>query len=221
MQAKTNRLAHFSALALLVGWNLLLVIYRHEVTGKASFVFFIWNLFLAIIPYLSSEIAQFCAGRKWTYSALGFLLFSILFLPNSPYIITDLFHLRQRAEMPFWYDTMLLFSMAISGLLLFYAALFNIRDMLARWWGSIWAEVSVSLISFLCAYGIYLGRYLRFNSWDIISNPDLLFEEMADHISNPTVHPRTIGVTLLYGAFLLVGYWVARLFGGNAKTLKN
>lgn len=217
MQTNTNRFSHFSALTLLVLWNVLLVAYRHEVTGKISFVFFIWNLFLAIIPYISSEIAIYCSVQKWNYSALGFLLFAILFLPNSPYIITDLFHLRQRVEMPFWYDTMLLFSMAISGLLLFYAALFNIRDMLARWFGGIWAEVSVSLISFLCAYGIYLGRYLRFNSWDIVSNPDLLFDEIADHITNPTVHPRTMGVTLLYGAFLLVGYWVARLFGGKRR----
>lgn len=215
MDAMPQRFAPFFALVLLISWNVLLVVYRHHVTGKIGFVFFIWNLLLAIIPYLSSQAAVYFFQLKQKWLAIGLILFAILFLPNSPYIITDLFHLRQRAEMPFWYDTMLLFSMALSGLLFFYASLFNIQAVLAKWLGMLWAEVAVSMIAFLCAYGIYLGRYLRFNSWDVVSKPDNLFEEIAEHISNPGVNPRIVGFTLLYGAFLLVGYWVARLFIGE------
>ncbi|MFN0034379.1 MAG: DUF1361 domain-containing protein [Saprospiraceae bacterium] len=219
MNALLARYGHLAALALLVFWNTLLVWCRFQMTDKRVFIFFLWNLFLAIVPYLSSEAAGHFSKRKKRAAAIGLVLLAVLFLPNSPYIITDFFHLRQRAEMPLWFDTMLIFSLAISGLALFYVALFNIRDLLARWLGSVVAEIFVGLISFLSAFGIYLGRYLRFNSWDVISNPNILFEEIADRFINPSVHTRTVGMTLLYGAFLLVGYWVARLFRGQRNEL--
>jgi uncharacterized membrane protein len=183
-----------------------------QVTGRRTFLFFLWNLFLAIIPYLSSEAAVYFARKNNRLTALWFLLFAILFLPNAPYIVTDLFHLRVRADMPLWYDTMLIFSVALSGLVLFYVALFQIRNMLELFWGWLLAELSVIFIAFLSSFGIYLGRYLRFNSWDVLSNPNDLFEEIANRLINPSRHTQTIGVTLLYGAFLLTGYWVVKLF---------
>ncbi len=200
------------ALGLLVFWNFLLIAYRVHITGRRVFVFFLWNLFLAILPYLSSEMARYFGSRNKHFSALVFVLLAILFLPNSPYIITDLFHLRERAEMPLWFDTMLVFSVALSGLVLFYVTLFSIRSTLQLLWGKILAEITVLFVTFLCSFGIYLGRYLRFNSWDVMSNPNNLFDEIANRMINPSRHTQTIGVTLLYGAFLLTGYWVIKLF---------
>jgi uncharacterized membrane protein len=208
------------ALVLVVSWNFMLIAYRLHLTGGRWFVFFLWNLFLAILPLMSSELAAYYSRKGRRLSAWVFVGFAVLFLPNSPYIITDLFHLRARAEMPLWYDTMIIFSLALSGLALFYAALFVIRDVLEAIWGRIQAELSVVFLSFLCAFGIYLGRYLRFNSWDVLSNPNDLFEEIADRVINPSVHTRTVGVTLLYGAFLLLGYWVIKLYEmGRHKNL--
>ena len=216
-----NRYPRLSALGLLIFWNFILVGYRVHLTGQKYFIFFLWNLLLAIIPYISSEIAIDFELKNKRNFAVVLLLLAILFLPNAPYIITDLFHLKQRAEMPFWYDTMVLFSVALSGLALFYATIFNIRNLLERIGGWKIAEAVVVFIGFLCSYGIYLGRYLRFNSWDVLANPNDLFGEMANHLVNPAVHTRTIGVTLLYGAFLLVGYWVIKLFQmGNNKILE-
>jgi uncharacterized membrane protein len=200
------------ALGLLVFWNFLLIAYRVHITGRRVFIFFLWNLFLAILPYLSSEVARYFGSKNKRFSALGFVLFAILFLPNSPYIITDLFHLRERAEMPLWFDTMLVFSVALSGLVLFYVTLFSIRSTLQLLWGKVLAEITVLFVTFLCSFGIYLGRYLRFNSWDVMSNPNNLFDEIANRMINPSRHTQTIGVTLLYGAFLLTGYWVIKLF---------
>jgi uncharacterized membrane protein len=200
------------ALGLLVFWNFLLIAYRVHITGRRVFIFFLWNLFLAILPYLSSEVARYFGSKNKRFSALVFVLFAILFLPNSPYIITDLFHLRERAEMPLWFDTMLVFSVALSGLVLFYVTLFSIRSTLQLLWGKILAEITVLFVTFLCSFGIYLGRYLRFNSWDVMSNPNNLFDEIANRMINPSRHTQTIGVTLLYGAFLLTGYWVIKLF---------
>ncbi len=205
------------ALALLIFWNAALVVYRVSITDKRTFAFFLWNLALAIIPYVASEWALAAERRGNRWLSIGLVLFSVLFLPNSPYIITDFFHLHVRPDVPLWYDTLLIFSMAGGGLLLFYLALFNIATALRDLFGRVWAEVSVALLCFLCAFGIYLGRYLRFNSWDVVSNPDNLFYQIADKLTNPTDDTRSLGVTLVYGTFLLVMYWVVRLFGEKGQ----
>jgi len=200
------------ALGLLIGWNFLLIGYRIDVTNRITFLFFLWNLFLAIVPYFSSEAAVYFSAKNRRFPAISFVLLAILFLPNSPYIITDLFHLRQRDDMPLWFDTMLIFSVALSGLVLFYITLFYIRNVIKQLFGAVFAEIMVVFICFLCSFGIYLGRYLRFNSWDVLSNPNDLFDEIANRLINPSRHTQTVGVTLLYGAFLLTGYWVIKLY---------
>ena len=208
-----NISTRYQAAMLLVFWNTFVLLFRMEVSDTRWFFFFIWNLFLAILPFLGGDLAAWLAERKRKAAAVACILLSVLFLPNSPYIITDLFHLRTRAEMPLWYDTLALFSIALSGLLFYYAALFQIHKAIATLWSRRWAEASVWAISFLSGYGIYLGRYLRFNSWDVVSNPDGLFNHITNTITNPLVHTRMVGVTVFYGVFLLVGYWVVRLWG--------
>ncbi|MBL7827038.1 MAG: DUF1361 domain-containing protein [Saprospiraceae bacterium] len=203
--------AKWIAVGLIIFWNGLMVGYRMQVTGHRVFLFFIWNLFLAFLPFLCSQAAVFFQRQKAWWISLAMLGISVLFLPNSPYIVTDLFHLRTRAEMPLWFDTLLIYSMATSGLIFFYLALFDILKVVRHWLNRFTAEFLVSILCFLCGFGIYLGRYLRFNSWDVMSNPDELIGEIADRITDPYRHPQTIGVTLLYGAFLLAGYWVVHL----------
>lgn len=211
MPTVLSRYPLFFAFCLLVLWNFLLVSFRVHITGQGTFVFFLWNLFLAIIPYFSSKLALHFAATGSRMRATSLLLFSVLFLPNAPYIITDLFHLRARQEMPLWYDTLLIFSVALSSLSFYFASLLNIRRVFARYWKPYWAELPMLLLPFLCSFGIYLGRYLRFNSWDVLSNPNDLMEEIANRLINPSKYTQMVGVTLLYGAFLLVGYGMIRL----------
>ncbi len=221
MPTLIQRYPKLAALGLLLFWNFILVSYRVHLTETRVFVFFLWNLFLAIVPYLSTEVAGYFSAKNKRLPAFAFVLLAILFLPNAPYIITDLFHLRQRAEMPLWFDTMAIFSVALSGLVLFYVALFGIKDVLERFWGGITAEASIVFLVFLCSFGIYLGRYLRFNSWDVLSNTNDLFDEIGNHLINSSMYTRAVGVTLLYGTFLLMGYWVIRLFQmGNTRIFE-
>ncbi len=209
---------HYIALLLALGWNALLAGYRMGTTGEIMFLFLIWNLILALAPYVFSEWAAQSNGRGWRWATTFLLLLSVLFLPNAPYIITDLFHLRMRSEMLLWYDTLFIFSAAITGWALFYGTLFNIRQVLRSWWHWSFAEMAVAVICILSGFGIYLGRYLRFNSWDVLANPDDLFGQMTDRLINPSAHARMVGFTLLYGAFLLVGYWVVELFTRQPRT---
>lgn len=204
-----QRFGKYFALALILGFSFVLVQYRIEETGHRIFRFFWWNLLLALIPWLSSEAIGARSGRLRAL-LLGSL--SLLFLPNAPYMITDLFHLRARAEFPLWYDTLLVFWFAAIGVMLFYLTLFKLRIALARFMGSLWVELSLLVICLLNGFGIYLGRYLRFNSWDVLSNSDELAEQILDRLINASDHTRMVGVTLLYGFCLLLGYWIVRLY---------
>ncbi|WP_417601455.1 DUF1361 domain-containing protein [Owenweeksia hongkongensis] len=173
-------------------------------TSSILYLFLVWNLILAGIPYLLSEKLK--TKTRLKLSTVSLLVLLILFLPNAPYITTDLFHLRGNFGDSIWYDTLLILSFAWSGLLLFFHSLNNINAFMKPWLPHGKRVLLLVAIILLCAYGIYIGRYLRFNSWDVVSNPFSLLSQMLDHVMNPFSHPRTWGMTLLYGAFLGFSY---------------
>lgn len=198
---KNNRIL---AIAIFFAFNVSLLIFRVFYSMEWRFIFLIWNLFLAVIPYFLMKMALENMQNRW----ISWLLFggSLLFLPNSPYIVTDLFHLKHQASMPLWFDTLLVFSFAANGLLLFYDVLLKMHRFLEKQFSTIWAILSIITIIFLNGFGIYLGRFLRFNSWDIVTNPFGLISEIVDRFIHPLAHSRTWGMTLGYGMLFLVGY---------------
>lgn len=203
------------AIALFFAFNISLLIFRVFYSTEWRFIFLIWNLFLAVVPYLFMEMALKNQQKRWiAWSLFGA---SLLFLPNSPYIITDLFHLKHQASMPLWFDTLLVFSFSITGLLLFYDVLLKMHRFLERQFSTVWAIIGIVSIIFLNAFGVYLGRFLRFNSWDIISNPFGLAHEILDRIIHPFSYPQTWGVTLGYGTMFLVGYVMVKILERDQK----
>ncbi|TGE08617.1 DUF1361 domain-containing protein [Hymenobacter fodinae] len=211
------QIRHRLNLMLLLGASLtlsvLLITFRVFLSHQVLFAFLLWNLFLAIIPFGLSTMLGLTAGRVKARVLLPVGAVWLLFFPNAPYILTDLFHLEPRAGAPYWYDLALILSCAWNGLMLAYASLTDMQAIVARrlGWGAGWAFATVALL--LSSFGIYLGRYLRFNSWDILTNPLTLFYDIINRILYPTAHLGTWGVTLLYGAFLLLGYATVRLLG--------
>ena len=198
-------------------FNISLVIFRVLYSMEFRFVFLIWNLFLAVIPYFLMKMALENMQNRW----ISWLLFggSLLFLPNSPYIVTDLFHLKHQASMPLWFDTLLVFSFAANGLLLFYDVLLKMHRFLENQVSKFWAILGIVAIIFLNGFGIYLGRFLRFNSWDIVANPFGLISEIADRFIHPFSHSRTWGVTLGYGTLFLVGYVMVLILSRERKIV--
>jgi len=135
----------------------------------------------------------------------------ILFFPNAPYILTDLFHLRVNTKVPIWYDLVLILSFAWTGLLYGLISLFDIERILGVFiHKKIVTIISVFLL-FVSGFGIYIGRFLRWNSWDILQAPGALLNDVADRFLNPASHPRTWAVTILMGVFLNMIYWSMRL----------
>ncbi|HTJ50151.1 MAG TPA: DUF1361 domain-containing protein [Cyclobacteriaceae bacterium] len=184
-----------------------LVAVRVHFTETATFVFLVWNIFLALIPYGVSTLLvlyQHKFTNRW------FLFFPIvlwlLFFPNAPYILTDLFHLKHRAGIPYWYDLGLILFFAWNGLMLGFASLMDIQTILTKHFNKTvgWLVALSSLT--LGSYGIYLGRYLRWNSWDIVSSPLGLLHDVIRPFFHPSAYPKTFGVTLIFSLFLVIAY---------------
>jgi uncharacterized membrane protein len=180
---------------------------RVHISSHVTFMFLLWNIFLALIPYCISTLL-ILFGEKIKNRWIIFIPFALwlCFFPNAPYILTDLFHLKQRHGIPYWYDLALILFFAWNGLMLGYASLLDIHMIFTRHFGRLtgWVIAIASLV--LGSFGIYLGRYLRWNSWDILYSPDALLLDIGDRLLHPTQHPSTYGVTIIFSLFLILGY---------------
>lgn len=185
--------------------SLSLFLVRVWLTGGTHYMFLTWNLFLAAIPLiLSSVLLKFKQLQRW-YLALPMLVTWLLFLPNAPYILTDLFHLRQRG-VPLWFDLVMLLSFAWNGLLYGLVSLQQVQGFIEKKSNRYVAMAMSSLALFASAFGIYLGRYLRWNSWDILRSPDVLAKDIFNLLLHPEHNPQGVGMTLAYGCFLVFVY---------------
>ncbi|HKR64379.1 MAG TPA: DUF1361 domain-containing protein [Thermoanaerobaculia bacterium] len=193
----------FAAFAFLLVWCVLLIVGRVLRSGTVSYVFLVWNLFLAVIPVFA---AWRLARAKTTLAQILWFAMWLAFLPNAPYIATDFLHLRARPLIPLWYDVALLFSCAATGLLFAFSSIADVQRVVAKRFGAAASWLCSSLALVLCGFGIYIGRYLRWNSWDVATNPRAVLGDILARIVDPLSHPRTLGVTLVYGCGLLVGY---------------
>ncbi|MFL6246757.1 MAG: DUF1361 domain-containing protein [Thermoanaerobaculia bacterium] len=199
-----KRIAAFAAL---LAWCGALLVLRLARSNSLFFAFLVWNLFLATVPFVAA-LAVEVLDRYRRVRPLQWASFAIwlLFLPNAPYIITDFIHLKYRPPIPLWYDVLMLLSCAGAGLLLGYASVMIVHRIVTRHYGVFagWATALIAL--FLSAFGIYLGRFLRWNSWEAFTEPLPLVSEIAVHVMNPIQHPKTFAVTGLFGIALCLGY---------------
>jgi uncharacterized membrane protein len=215
-----NRLVKTMALSSSV--CVLLLIARMQWSGSIFYIFLGWNLFLAWIPFLFAVLLMRALEENRSKIYLfGLFCGWLLFFPNSPYIVTDLFHLRQKQGIPLWFDLVLILFFAWNGLLLGFASLFEIQKFLRSWLSVRVVNVFVVMLMILCSFGIYLGRYPRWNSWDIISNPVALFGDIFQMLLHPTENSRMVGVTFFFSLFLIAAYWTLTALVGNFKTENN
>lgn len=168
-------------------------------TAELTFFFLVWNLFLAWLPWYFISFYD-----KWKSGAgrLAALFLSILFLPNAPYIITDLFHLKQRS-VPLWFDLLLILAFVVCGLLFFFLTLRRLLKIIRQLSGGDYLAQAVRAVLFLaCGYGIYLGRYLRFNSWEVFTAPVDLGTGIWQSLFEEGSGKETVAVSLSFAIFL-------------------
>jgi uncharacterized membrane protein len=183
-------------------------------SGTITYLFLIWNLFLAWIPYQLSLVLHHhkIIARRTVYIVLAGWL---LFFPNALYIITDLIHLEDlETDVPVWFDAILIFTSSVAGLMLAFASLIKVETFLLQ-------KVKERLVSgliigclFLGSFGVYLGRFLRWNSWDIVTHPLNLLAQIAAPFILPMQHYRTWGITgVLTCLFCLIYFTIKNLPG--------
>ncbi len=218
-QSLTPRRRWYFALLIMLLLNLGLTGARILFTFSTGYLFLLWNLFLAAVPFVAMVFARKLLLYEQTIPAFGFTLIGILFLPNAPYLITDLFHLQTSGSAPIWYDTVMIASCAATGLMLFYAAIRKLEVMLLYFSPALFRMPILAGVTLLCGYGIYLGRYGRFNSWDFFTYPAVSMEHVYASLTQPSLYAEAWGITFIYSAFLMVTYLVSRLLQSNTQPL--
>jgi len=206
-----------SVLTLLSAFSVLLLIFRIKLTQSHYFLFLVWNLFLAGVPYL---ISSYLATLK-QINTISLIILSgiwLLFLPNAPYIITDLFHLRYSSTDLIWLDTLIIVVFAITGLFLFFKSVLTMESIFKTYVEKRMVSLSLPLLFILVGFGVYLGRFLRFNSWEIINKPNSIIETIFNIVMQPKSHTSAWLFTLCFGLFLGVFYYVFKLLHETKKA---
>jgi uncharacterized membrane protein len=195
-------------LMLCTGLSLALLASRFYLAKSVDYRFLIWNLLLAWIPYGCAVWALWlerrCIGSIWRLFIPAFLW--LIFLPNAPYIVTDFVHLNKVQQLTLWYDIGLLTAFAWSGCFLGVISLQIMQHVVSVRFGRWISWVFVLIVAGLTGMGVYLGRFLRFNSWDLFTQPGKVLEHLFEVISNPLAHQnqRAVGVTLMFAALTLL-----------------
>jgi uncharacterized membrane protein len=185
-----------------------LVVARIGWTGKLRYGFLVWNLFLAWLPLMFAILAEDCfqKGKRPGWQLVAMSAAWLLFFPNAPYIFTDLVHLTNRFFAHFWVDLAIVLSCAFTGLILGFVSLYLMHSIVTRMLGRMAGWTFVAVAAGLCSFGIYLGRFLRFNSWDVIAKPGKLASSISSVATGDTAQPQHLAFLVLFATFLFIAY---------------
>lgn len=172
---------------------------RGKLAGGLDLWFLGWNLFLAWVPWVAARAAVRARARA---AALAAGAVWLLFLPNAPYLVTDLVHLRPRPPVPASYDVLLFATFALAGCALGWGSLEAIHARLARALGRARAALAVLAVLLLTGFGVYLGRFERWNSWDLVARPRGVLADAVGALDDP----RALAFSVLFAAFVGAGY---------------
>ena len=180
-----------------------------------SYIFLLWNLFLAFVPWwISSYFKQKNALRR---KDAPLLLVWLLFLPNAPYMLTDLFHLKHRPPIPLWFDLVLILSFAFIGLLIFYRSLKDMITLFKNYMSTAMLACTTYFIFWLISFGLYLGRFLRFNSWDIM-HPVSLGKACCRLLLTESALKDVAAFTLIFSVFLMFLFFMITQLEGKESS---
>mgnify|MGYP003617810155 CR=1 FL=1 len=203
--------------------SVLLLAVRMIVAGNTRFLFMIWNLFLAWLPvvFALGFRLNLTKHRLQSWQNLGLLVLWLGFLPNSFYLMSDLIHLQSSGESAILYDIAMMMSFIINGLILGYISVYIVHMQLLKQWSNRMILGFLGFVFLACGFAIYLGRYLRWNTWDILLNPFGILFDLSERIINPFIHFQTYVVTLIFFVLLsttyAVIYQLVIVLGTNVK----
>ena len=197
-------------------------------TGRYLYTFLGWNLFLAWLPVLFSFLMDVAADQKtWRRSwkavfILGTGVLWLLFYPNAAYLITDLIHpvaqyrkppdISMKNDMMFWVHILSFFLAAVIGILLSYFSLYTVHRLVQRSYGKVTGWIFAICIMLLSSFGIYVGRFIRWNSWDMITHPLYLVREIIAMLTSAEELRYIVWFCSMICSCTLLGYVFLVLF---------
>lgn len=179
-------------------------------TGRLTFIFLVWNLILAYVPYFITQMLnrkQEWINNKLVFAAIFFLW--LAFIPNSFYIITDLFHLGDHyndRKMPQWFDLAMILSFAWNGLLLGILSVRQMEKLFTAHIFKIHELLFIYPLMWMNAFGVYIGRYLRYNSWEVLTNPLQLIRDICVVLFHPLEYRYASGMIFCYSILMTLFY---------------
>lgn len=182
-----------------------LLLVRAKITQSIFFFFLIWNLFLAYTPLGVTSIMRQQSNmmKRWYWFYPALLLWLVL-LPNAPYIITDFVHLKKETNVPVWFEVLLIASFSVCGMLFGLASMKDMFSMIAKRSSQRIAWVAMGVFSILCGFGMYVGRFLRYNTWDILQKPYSLTVDILCSLTNAETCKPAWGITLGFGTLMFL-----------------
>ena len=197
--------------------SIFLLLVRAISTGTTDYWFMLWNLVLAWVPVgVSVLLIQYLRTHSWREpgSVLQTLLW-LFFLPNSFYMISDLIHLHATGDITILFDVVMLTSFIWNGLVAGFLSIFLLHKTFQKFRPAGQSHLAVVALFVAISFAIYMGRTLRWNSWDVLVNPGGILYDVSERVINPFSYPAAVLTTglffLLLGSMYFVIYQFSRL----------
>ncbi len=187
-----------------------LYVYAAVVKGGSGYFYLVWNLFLGALPLLFAWLLLLLLRRRaWSsWSGIGLSILWLGFLPNSFYMVTDYIHLQEVGQADLLFYVVMFTSFIVTALIFGYTSLFLVQSELRKRLPAINTIRTVAIILLVCSFAIYLGRDLRWNTWDVIFNPGGLLFDVSDRFLSPSSYRGMLGTTGLFMLLLSTMYFV-------------
>jgi uncharacterized membrane protein len=211
-------------LALAASGCFLLLALRFAISGKTAYKYLVLNLLLAMAPYIIAAVGVHLLARadsrRKVLISIPVALLWLVFYPNAPYIFTDFNHVINRTYLRaapsdwlglnalLWYDLLMNAAFAFIGHFIGLVSMWLVHRGFAEAWGEKAARVLVGAAILLAGFGIYLGRFSRLNSWDVLLDPRRVFSEVAE----ATADPKAILFSAAFSLFILLTYAALAVF---------
>lgn len=179
-----------------------------------DYYYLLWNLFLAWIPFvLSIYLVQILKRKAWSsYEAMIFSLLWLLFIPNCFYLLSDFIHLNDFSGSNLLFNITYFSETIFTGLFLGFKSVSLIGNEIKKRYKDYWSNLIVLIVFLISSFGVYVGRVLRWNSWDIFIDPGPLFLDIYHHLTSFKSYPVMLSVVISF--FLLISsiYYLVQSF---------
>jgi len=208
-----------AAFGMITGLTLAMLGFRFLATGTLRYWFIPENLALAWLALAFGWllIAELGKHRWLSWQNVVLSIIWLVFLPNTWYVLTDFLHIYPTGEISQIFDIAMMGSLIFCGFGLGFASLYLVHKELLKRLAARTAYLIVAGVLLLSSFGIYLGRDLRWSTWDVVSNPGGIILNISDRVVDPFGHPRAINVTILFFIFLLTLYGAFWIVTGPHK----